>query len=379
MRVWHSVSKHPRDVPGHFGPAWRLHGYASPRPGRDRFRWRQVLLLLLLLSLLLSATDVRAATLATVTVKAQPLRDEWIADAVIESTRQTVISAQTSGRITALYVKAGDHVAAGQRLLSIDQRTADEQLAASRAQFAAASAERDVAARDLARTRTLFDKQYVSQAALDRAQARYRAAAEAASARQAEVRAALVQAGLHDIAAPYAGTVASVNVELGATAMPGAPLLTLYSPHTLRAVATVPQSQLTGVQSDAAVRVEIPDLPARARWQTATSVEILPVADPLSHSVQVRLPLPAAADQARPGMFARAYFPVGQPRQGLMVPLAAVVRRTEVTAVYVVAPGGQVTLRQVRLGEVHGDQVEILAGIAAGEQVALDPTAAARQ
>ncbi|TAL53297.1 efflux RND transporter periplasmic adaptor subunit [Pandoraea sp.] len=376
MRVWHSVSKYPRDVPGHFGAAWRLHRRASPHAGRDGLLWRQILLLLLLA---LTASYVRAATLATVTVKAQPLRDEWIADAVIESTRQTVISAQTSGRITALYVKAGDHVAAGQRLLSIDQRTADEQLAASRAQFAAASAERDVAGRDLARTRTLFDKQYVSRAALDRAQARYRAAAEAASARQAEVRAALVQAGLHNIAAPYAGTIASVNVELGATAMPGAPLLTLYSPNTLRAVASVPQSQLTGVQSDAAVRVEIPDLPASARWQTATSVEILPVADPLSHSVQVRLPLPAAANQARPGMFARAYFPVGPHRLGLMVPLAAVVHRTEVTAVYVVAPDGQVTLRQVRLGETHGDQVEILAGLSAGERVALDPTAAARQ
>ncbi|MEY8876469.1 MAG: efflux RND transporter periplasmic adaptor subunit, partial [Leptothrix sp. (in: b-proteobacteria)] len=60
------------------------------------------------------------------------------------------------------------------------------------------------------------------------------------------------------------------------------------------------------------------------------------------------------------------------------VPLSAVVRRAELTAVYVLDAQGQPLLRQVRLGHVDGSQVEVLAGLVAGERVATDPQAAAR-
>jgi hypothetical protein len=61
----------------------------------------------------------------------------------------------------------------------------------------------------------------------------------------------------------------------------------------------------------------------------------------------------------------------------LLVPRAAVVERSEMRAVYVVAPDGRVSLRQVRLGHVRGDQIEILAGLVAGDTIARDPAAAA--
>lgn len=319
-------------------------------------------------------------SLATLTVDAVPLSDEFIADALIESTRQTVIAAQVSGRVTALYVKAGDRVSAGQALLAVDRRAADQQLAAARAQAAAARAELDVSRRELGRAQTLFDKKYVSQAALDRAKARYDAASAMSLARQADARAAAVESTLRGISAPYAGTVGSVEIELGSMATPGMPLVTLFVPGALRAVANVPQSRAAKLRADAPVRVELPDAPLAEQWQTATAVAILPLVDPLSDSVKIRLTLPAAAGSAaRPGMFARAHFSIGAPRPRLLVPLSAIVRRTEVTALYVVAGDGSVTLRQVRLGETRGDRVEVLAGLAAGERVALDPLAAARR
>jgi len=61
----------------------------------------------------------------------------------------------------------------------------------------------------------------------------------------------------------------------------------------------------------------------------------------------------------------------------LYVPIKAVVRRAEVTAVYVVDQGGHPTLRQVRLGAPVDEQVEVLSGVSPGERVALDPQAAA--
>lgn len=325
-------------------------------------------------------TCAHAEKLATLAVELTPVADEIVADAVVESTRQTTIAAQVAGRITGLYVKAGDRVSAGQKLLAVDQRAVDQQLAAVRAQAAAAQAERDVARRELERTQFLFDKQYVSQAALDRAKARYQSASSMTLARQADAGAAAVGPSLHSIAAPYAGAIAGVEVELGSMAMPGMPLVTLFDPGALRAVATVPQARVAALNDTLPVRIELPDAPVALQWQTATSVTVLPVTDPLSDSVKVRLALPATAGAAaRPGMFARAHFLVGTPRPRLMVPLSAIVRRTEVTAVYVVAGDGRATLRQVRLGEARADRVEVLAGLSAGERIALDPLAAARQ
>lgn len=320
-----------------------------------------------------------ADKLATIVVAPVRLADDFVADAVIESTRQTDVAAQVSGRITAVYVKAGDRVSAGQTLLAVDQRAADQQLAAVRAQAAAAHAELDVAQRELERTRILFARQYVSQAALDRAQARYQAASATTLARQADARAAAVEPALRSICAPYAAIVARVDVELGSMAMPGTPLVTLFDPAALRAVATVPQSRAAALSAGSTVRVELPDLSGAARWLTATASTILPLTDPLSDSIKIRLALPQPTGSAvRPGMFARAHFPIGTPYPRLMVPLSAVVHRTEVTAVYVVAENGRTTLRQIRLGEVRADQAEVLAGLSPGERIALDPLAAAK-
>ena len=74
-----------------------------------------------------------------------------------------------------------------------------------------------------------------------------------------------------------------------------------------------------------------------------------------------------------PGMFVRAHFIVGKAKK-LLIPSAAVVRRSEVVAVYVVDDKGATKLRQVRLGEASGEnEVEVLVGLNPGENVALEP------
>ncbi|HJW10557.1 MAG TPA: efflux RND transporter periplasmic adaptor subunit, partial [Albitalea sp.] len=79
------------------------------------------------------------------------------------------------------------------------------------------------------------------------------------------------------------------------------------------------------------------------------------------------------------GMFARAWLSVaGAGGARLYAPAQAVVRRAEMTGVYVIDPAGRPVLRQVRLGRTANDSVEILSGVAAGERVATDPQAASR-
>ncbi|HEX7971132.1 MAG TPA: efflux RND transporter periplasmic adaptor subunit, partial [Thiobacillus sp.] len=107
----------------------------------------------------------------------------------------------------------------------------------------------------------------------------------------------------------------------------------------------------------------------------AVGVTVLPSADVATHTVKVRIDLPANVEGVIPGMFVRAHFSMGSARK-LTIPVSAVVRRSEITAVYVVNRD-KVSLRQLRLGTPDGrGQVEVLAGLNAGDVIALEPVKA---
>ena len=301
----------------------------------------------------------------------------YLAEGVVEAVRQTVLAAQVPGRITALYVKAGDRVSAGQLLARIDARAAGKTAAASAAQVKAAEARLFAAQKEYERAELLARKHYISQAALERAHAQFQATQAGVEAQLAEAAVAEVGTSLHNVTAPYAGRIASVDVSLGDMAMPGRPLISLFDPAALRVTVNVPQTEVADLRFDGAEKIEIPTLPESARWIKPRTVTLLPTADGASHTAQVRLELPPTPAGVMPGLFARAWLSDGGAGSRLSVPARAVVHRAELTAVYVVDAAGKATLRQVRVGEARQDRVEILAGVNEGERVALDPVAAA--
>jgi multidrug efflux system membrane fusion protein len=320
------------------------------------------------------------AALATAPVQSAADRSQLGFDAVVEAVRHSVVAAQVAGAIVALDVQAGDRVKAGQTLARIDARTAEQNATASDAQVRSAQAMLDVAQKDFERQKQLYDRQYISQAALERAESQFKATQAQAAALLAQAGAARTQSGLHVVRAPFAGVVAEVPVALGDMALPGKPLLTLYEPGALRVTAALPQS-LLGTPAGG-LRVEFPGLPQPQRWiePSPGQVQWLPTVDAATHTVQLRVTLPAAQPGLVPGLFARVWLPgtaSGAPAR-LFVPASAVLRRAELTGVYVVDAKGAAVLRQVRLGRAQGGSVEVLAGVSAGERVALDPQAAAR-
>ena len=176
--------------------------------------------------------------------------------------------------------------------------------------------------------------------------------------------------GYSAVTAPISGVVSQRLIEQGETAAPGRPLLTIYDPNGLRVTASIPQYQLPQVRNVKQARVEFPEL---RQWLDAQSVVLLPTADAATHVSQVRVGLPADLKEIIPGMFARVHFVVGSV-QRMTVPAASVVRRGEVAAVYVQNAQGQLSLRQLRLGETSvGGEVEVLAGLTSGERVVLEP------
>jgi RND family efflux transporter MFP subunit len=320
-----------------------------------------------------------AAGLVTVAVTQSSNMPTVTAEGVVEAVKSSMIAPQVSGSITALPVKVGDHVNAGQLLVRIDTRMATQQVMTNQAQVAAAQAQLSAARKEYERKNRLYEKQYISQAARERAESDYKTAEAQTKAQLAQAGMANVQTGLHTINAPYSGVVAEIMTEVGGMAMPGQPILSLYDPNGFRVTVNVPQSQLATLSNGAIIKVLIPAATESERSLVSTHMMVLPTADSVSNMVTVRLTLPQNLSSISPGMFARAMLPVsGAKGQGqILVAEKAVIRRSELTAVYVVDKQGHPRLRQVRLGRKQGENIEVFAGLHVGELVALDPIAAA--
>ncbi len=330
-----------------------------------------------------------APPLRTAVALSSQAQTSYVADASIEAVRDSRVAAQVAGRITELSVQAGDHVRAGQVLMHIDPSMAAQQVAGSQAQVAQAQAMLTAARADLDRAKRLYAKEYLSKAALEHAQAQFQSAEAQARALTAQAAATNVQAGYYTVRAPYSGWVAQVHVAVGDMAAPGVPLVALYDPAALRVTAQLPESVVGRLDRSAPAVVELANLPAdapaAARRQTVSRINVLPSIDAATHSATVRMDLPAQPTSVLPGLFARVRFTLksAEPaadaaRARVLVPRSAVVQRGELSAVYVVNAQGVAQLRQARLGRENGEQIEVLAGVAVGEQVALDPVAAAR-
>ena len=319
------------------------------------------------------------AGLATAVVQSARAGQPTGFDGVVEALRQTVVAAQVAGAVVALDVKVGDVVKSGQVLARIDARAAEQNAAASDAQVQAARAQLDIATKDFERQKQLFQKNYISQAALDQAESQFKATQAQVASQLAQAGATRTQSGLFVVRAPYAGVVSDVPVALGDMAMPGRPLLTLYDPRALRVTVAVPQSAGPQTSAGAAIKIQLPGLPAERQWLNPVRVSVLPTIDAGTHTAQMRLDLALAIEGITPGMFARAWLPLqGEGGARLYAPAQAVVRRAEMTGLYVIDPAGRPVLRQVRLGRTANDSVEVLSGVSAGERVALDPQAASR-
>ncbi len=306
----------------------------------------------------------QTAAPAMITLSAQAVGSELGFDGNMQARTQATVAAQASGRVLRVLVKAGDRVKQGQVLAEIDDRMSQNDYSAATAQWRNAQAQ-------LERTQSLVKKGFMSEAALDNVQAQMRAA-EAARA-QAQLALSFTR-----VTAPQDGVILNTHVEAGDLAAPGVPVVTVYEPELMRAVVHVPASLVDQVRKATTMQVHL----SNGQWVTPAKQTVLPAADPVSQTVEVRLDLkPADTRNAIPGEQLQVRFTLGS-QQRLVVPMQAVVRRGELTAVYVAhGDGDQVrfVLQPVRLGQTLADgSVVVVAGLKAGDRVSSAPVAAAQ-
>ncbi len=303
-------------------------------------------------------------------------------DGIVEAIRQTMIAAQVPGTIVELNAAAGDQVKSGQLLVRLDAREASQGALAANAQLAASQAQLNLARQEYERQQQLYAKNYISEAALQQAQAKFKSAQAQVNSQVAQAGIAKTQKSFNVVQAPYSGVISELLAEVGDIALPGKALMALYDPTELRVNASIPQSLAAAIEGNTnlSIQIEIPGLATPAIIQPVRT-QLLPSADPSTHTRTLRLTLPADL-QASPGMFARvslqADAAMDQDGAGrILLPASAIVRRAEMTGLYVLNKEGKPLLRQIRLGGPDGDQVEVLSGVSVGERIALDPQIAA--
>lgn len=332
------------------------------------------LLSALFVSLSLGASAVLAETIPVTQVDARPTPRIHVADAVIEASNQVTVAAQVPGRVLEVRVDAGDRIASGDLMVRIDSTAAGQAVAGAEAGVAQAEANLANARAEFERVRSLLERRFVSQSAVDSAMLAVQAAEAQVRAARASRGRVSTELGYTNIASPIGGVVSHKHVEAGEMAQPGLPLVTVFDPSAMRAVADVPQFRFAALGGEAPrATVELPDL---GQWVEAARVTVLPAADARTHTLRVRVDLPADLPGVMPGSFARVHFVTGELTR-IVVPAAAILRRSEVTAVYVADERGGFVLRQIRMGEMQPDgTVEVLAGLNGGETIALDPVRA---
>ena len=324
----------------------------------------------------------RAASIETVSAQVVESSQQNV-DAMIRATgtvhaqQSAVISAQVVGRIQQVLVREGDIVRAGQTLAVLDDATLRTQVAQAEAgvkaaenQQSAVESNAKLAQSTLERYMQLQAQKSVSPQEMDevarRAEAAkaqmdaVRAQTEAAKAQESGARTMLAYSRL---VAPYSGIVTARMADPGTLASPGVPLMQVDQAGALQLEATVDQSVIEVVRKGAKVPVAIDG----TNVTMGTVQQIVPVADTGSHSFTVKIALPSS-NQLRAGMYGTAQFANGT-RQAIVVPSSVLVQRGSLMCAYVLDSDGIAQLRYVTLGTVHGNLVEVLTGISAGEKL----------
>ncbi|MFI5378723.1 MAG: efflux RND transporter periplasmic adaptor subunit [Tepidisphaerales bacterium] len=303
-----------------------------------------------------------------VAVKVERVTRPLFAEVVgsIQAEARTAVSARLVANIIEMRVQAGDRVAKGQLLVVLDDAGPKSRVAQAQEALRSAEASRDLAETEYNRLKPVVERGAASRTDLDQWQSRLAAGKAEVERLKQGIKEAEVNLADAKILSPIDGIVIDRQAEPGEQASPGRPLLTLYDPARLRLEASVRETHIGHLAIGQKIGIHIDSL---GEERQGTVTQIVPAADPASRSFLVKVTI---ADPSRlyPGMYARMRLPIDKQEQ-LEIPAAAVTRVGQLTYVHVLA-GGASELRAVRLGHETGNRIEVLAGVAEGEQVLAD-------
>lgn len=277
------------------------------------------------------------------------------------------ITPPLAGRITRLQRTLGDSVKAGDPLFTLDSA----ELSAAYADDSKAKSALLLARQELQRQKILFEAEIAARKEYEAAQATF---AQAGSDAQASAdKLAQYGAGARGsrrdyvLRSPIAGTVIAMEGAQGGYWNDiNAPVMTVADLSTVWLSANVAERDLAQVAVGQKTSITVDAWPGKSFDGKVAYVGA--VLDPETRTVQVRVAIDNRAGAFKPGMFAHAGF-AGASRRALLVPASAVLQSGPSTRVMVERSPLRFEPRTVEVGASHGDQVEIVSGLRAGERI----------
>lgn len=318
------------------------------------------------------------------------------AGGVVRARLTAPVAARLMAPIADVKVRAGARVRRGDTLVVLDGRemsankaraqaglaASQQAIAAAEAQQRATQAQLTLARATYTRVDALHAKRSATAQELDEVSAALRGAeaqAAAADAGLSQARAGLdaaragadaatIGASYATLTAPFDGLVTERLADPGTMATPGMPLLTIEDTAAFRLEVRLDEARAASVHVGDEASVRIDTLPGVAAQGRVVEIARL---DAMSHSFLVKVELPPA-EGIRSGLFGTATF-AGPTHRSVAVPATALIPRGQLTFVYAVDGDGTARLRPVSAAAPVGNRVEVLAGVAPGDQVVLAP------
>lgn len=280
-----------------------------------------------------------------------PVRDEVFAIGTVAARESVVITPSVAERITALHFHDGQFVNKGQLLAELD--TADQQ-----ARVEAARVKLHEQMRELARIRSLVSNQTVAELERDRLQSQLDTA-------KAELAAAKAAVAERHITAPFAGLLGLRQISEGSLVTPGTVMTTLDDLAVVKLDFAVPERVISQMAAGRSIEATSVAYPGRIFQGRVSGIDTR--IDAATRAVTVRAEIPNPDLLLRPGMLMQLVL-ISNHRDAMMVPESAIIPIGPDHFVYLVE-AGKVVRRQVTLGMRQRGFVELVGGIAAGEQL----------
>lgn len=309
----------------------------------------------------------------TLSITSAGAQNAILASGQVEAVQTANISTRVMGRITNIYVKAGDKVNKGQLLATIS----DEDIRAKRAQTEAMIAEAEAAyanaQKDYERFNNLYKQQSATAKELDNVTLQYNSAkarVDAAKQMRSEVNASLSYSSL---TAPFSGVVTQKLAEVGSIANPGMPIVTIEQSGILQVSASIAESDISNIHlGDVATLL----IKSTGKSFEGEVIQLNPSSQFTGGQYIVKISIPESAKKdIYSGMFVSVTIPLKEVKETnpdvILVPASAIVNRDELTGIYTVSENKTALLRWIRLGKSYGDKVEVISGLANNEQFVL--------
>jgi len=328
------------------------------------------------------------------------------ATGTVRSEKTIMVSPKVMGYIKGIYVKEGDKVKKGQRLVVIsspeinakfkmaeaglkmaEQAKVEVQAHMKEALDAldAAKAGYHLAEVTYHRFRNLVKTESVSRQEFDEVEARYKSAKaglnrakemiKVIEAKEAQVS-AQIKAAKSQVAearsylnytivrSPIDGRVVNKMLDTGNLVAPGRPILSLADEKNYRLYVSIEESLHNLIKEGDQVTIQFAtNGPIKTRV-----VRVVPDVDPSTRTFIVKVLIPPDEKGIRPGMFGRAVFQLPE-RKTLLIPYKSVVQRGQLEIAYVITSKNLCQMRLIKLGKRYGDKVEVLSGLEAGEKI----------